>query len=327
MRRMTVVCLCSFFQAVAAVFPIQAGAEAFNPWNLDFGLETGQFTYKEPGIMSEEGLQLGPYAAYSRTFSQSFRAHAYVSLVGGDLDYEGGLQGVDPATGEMFVIPATASTPNTIFNLRFTGGYRIALGRGELTPFIGYGYRFLRNDLNQPLVLEGGEVYDDPRSGYWREQSYHYLPFGLFAAAPLGGGWQIEGTMELDYFLRGRNNSYNDYWMDYTFKQDSGSGYRFAVKFLSPVFFDRLRLTFEHFYERWDIDDSDRVIDGGYYLVEPANNSTQYGLRFGVRLEFSSFIHAYERPHERPPADEGPPAQFPEDGGPPAPPPLIMPAL
>lgn len=282
MKRSSLACVCSVLLATAVFSPSGAAASAggFAPWGVDLGLELGQFEYEEPGVMTEKGLQYGLYASYTHHFFENARVQLYASVVGGDLDYDGGLSGEDPDTGKRYTLPATGESPNAIFNGRLTGGYRFPVGPVRLTPFAGYGYRFLRNDLNQPLEVEGYGTFDDPRSGYWRDQTYHYLPLGLLVGAALPGGWEIEGTLEYDVFLGGSNHSYNDYGIDQTFTQSGGSGYRFAVKFLSPAFFERVRVSVEPFYEHWAVDDSD-IVEG---FLEPNNSNSTFGLRVGASL-------------------------------------------
>lgn len=289
MRRSTLVWPCVVLAVVTAVAPVAAAARSgdrnFEPWGVDLGLEVAQFKYEEPGAMTEQGPQAGLYTGYTHFFFGRLRAQVYASVVGGDLDYDGGVYVRDPDTSELYTLGATCTTPNVIFNGRVTGGYRFALGPLELTPYSGYGYRYLRNDLNQSINVESYGWVDSPESGYWRKQTYHYLPLGFVLGAPMGGDWRVEGTLEYDLFLRGRNHSYNDYGLDSTFTQTGGSGYRFALKTLSPVVASFARFTIEAFYERWEVDESDRVWESPTrYTLEPRNNSTLYGVRIGVSL-------------------------------------------
>ena len=282
MGQLRLVCLCSFLLATTLFPPPRAEAKDLVPWGFDIGHEIGQFKYDEPGVMKERGLQKGMFVSLSHHFFKNFRAQLYGSMIGGDLDYDGWLPWKD-STGNSIVVAASATSPNLIINGRIVGGYRLAFGSAELTPFTGYGYRWVQNYLGRPLELKGYGKYDDPLLGYWRDQTHHYLPLGLIVGAPIGG-WRIEGTLEYDVFLRGeyqRDYDHSDA-NDDTFTQRSGSGYRFAVKVLSRAFFNRLRVTIEPFYEHWQIDDSDPVIKGDSAIKLSKNNSTLYGLRIGI---------------------------------------------
>ncbi len=269
-----------FAAIFCAVLPLSAAAQVGIPSAIDIGLEVQNFEYNEPGVMSEEGTQYGVYGAYTGYFSGNIMAHAFLSYVGGDLDYDGGLQNL--VTGA--ITPTTATTPNTIFNFRLAAGYRFAMGGADITPYAGYGYRNLENEITDEVTLtdpiRGIEVTGEvPCAGYQRDQKYSYIPVGVQVA--FGTTWGVEAVGEYDYFLSGENHSYRpECGMDNTFDQDGGSGYRFSVKVISPPVLGNMRIVVEPFYEHWEVDDSNVV--GGF--LEPENDSTSTGIRIGGRF-------------------------------------------
>lgn len=265
-----------FAAIFCAVLPLSAAAQVGIPSAIDLGLEVENFEYNEPGVMSEEGTQYGVYGAYTGYFGGNIMAHAFLSYVGGDLDYDGGLQFLDGSGS----IATTATTPNTIFNFRLAAGYRIPMGGADITPYAGYGYRNLENEITDEVTIKAtGETGIVTCAGYQRDQKYSYIPIGVQLA--FGTTWGVEAVGEYDYFLSGENHSYRpECGMDNTFDQEDGSGYRFSVKVISPPVLGNMRIVVEPFYEHWEVDDSNVV---GNFL-EPENDSTSTGIRIGGRF-------------------------------------------
>lgn len=263
-----------FAAIFCAVLPLSAAAQVGIPSAIDIGLEVQNFEYNEPGVMNEEGTQYGVYGAYTGYFS-NIMAHAFLSYVGGDLDYDGGLQFADGSS-----IATTATSPNTIFNFRLAAGYRFPLGGVDLTPYAGFGYRSLENELTDELTIKAtGQSGIVPCAGYQRDQKYSYIPLGVQLA--FGTTWGVEAVGEYDFFLSGENHSYRpECGNDNTFDQEDGSGYRFSVRVISPPVIGSMRIVVEPFYEHWEVDDSNVV--GGF--LEPENDSTSTGIRIGGRF-------------------------------------------
>ena len=243
---------------------------------FDIGLEVENFEYNEPGVMSQDGTQYGIYGAYTGYFGGNIMAHIYSSYVGGDLDYDGGLQNVQ--TGQS--IATTATTPNTIFNFRLAAGYRFPTGGMDITPYVGFGYRNLENEITDELTIKAtGETGIATCAGYQRDQKYTYIPLGVQLA--FGSTWAFEAVGEYDFFLSGENHSYRpECGNDNTFDQEDGSGYRFSVKVISPPVIGSMRIVVEPFYEHWEVDDSD-VVNG---FLEPENDASSTGIRIGGRF-------------------------------------------
>lgn len=276
----------------AAVIALAPAPAALAGSEFDFGAVVESFEYRERqgDFMKETGLQAGVYAGYTHLFDLGIVGNVFLSYAGGDLDYDGGLQ-VQYPDGRSEDIPGTSQTPNTIFNFRISGGYRVDLAGLELVPFAGFGYRLLSNELGDTIDLEGyGPTYVSC-SGYTRDQSYLYAPLGLRGGIALGG-WSVEAVAEYDLFLAGRNRSHRaECGDDTTFNQETGMGYRASLLLVSPPIAGSWRLTVEPYYEHWEVDDSEIVEElvnvGGrletMYSLEPENDTTAIGVRIGAR--------------------------------------------
>jgi hypothetical protein len=273
-----------FAAIFCAVLPLSAAAQVGITSAFDLGIEVENFTYEEGDFMSEEGVQYGVYGAYTGYLMENIMAHVYGSYVGGDIDYDGGLQNV--VTGAN--IPTTGTTPNSIFNFRLAGGFRFAMGGADLIPYAGFGYRSLENEITDEATIKAtGQTLIAPCAGYQRDQTYSYIPVGVQLA--FGSEWGVEIVGEYDYFLSGENHSYRtECGRDNTYEQDGGSGYRASVRIISPPAIGSMRVTIEPFFESWDIDKSNEVRNAVGDLVfvswEPANTSETYGLRIGGRF-------------------------------------------
>lgn len=249
-----VVALC--LHAVCAV-PVAAAATG-----SELGVEWVSFHYSEPDSakMREDGSMVGVFATYSWAFDR-MALRAEVSYDWGTIDYDGWL--IDFETGEMMT-PIQLDTPNSVLNMRLTGGPRLKMGTGTatITPVTGLGFRFLLNDL-------------PGYGGYTREQTYWYVPVGVEASGRLGDGWGYVLRAEYDFFLSGSNDSGGDH-----FTQDTGYGLHVSVG-LSSAFAgpNPITVTLEPFFRYWNVDDSSVTPDGWF---EPANHCSEYGIKCSV---------------------------------------------
>lgn len=171
---------------------------------------------------------------------------------------------------------------------RALAGKDYYLGRDSMvTPYIGFGYRYLVDHGN-------GEQNGLDQFGYDRKSHYYYLPVGADVIIDLPHDWEIDPNVEYDVFLSGWQKSYlsnvgrftgfSD--PDIVNHQDHGFGVRAAVKFLKkgPV----VDYYVEPFIRYWSIEDSKlefAVIDGqAVFGGEPKNNTLEVGSRFGIQF-------------------------------------------
>jgi hypothetical protein len=174
-----------------------------------------------------------------------------------------------------------------VFEGRLTVGRALLLGAqggSRITPFLGYGYRRLYDEL-------GGRVTSTGALGYDRLSQYHYAPLGVEGLFFLGDRWSVRPTLEYDYFIAGSQDSYLSQTGlglgDLHNSQDSGYGVRASLLFGTII--GSLRMEFGPYLRYWKIDDSDIqpvvfsgvTVGGGF---EPANETYEAGL--AVKVNF-----------------------------------------
>lgn len=256
---------------------------------IDVGTEASSYRYNEPEFMRLKGYMWGIFGAITFRTSDNkhikkvsdifsgensinmFRLDAKFS--GGDLDYE------SDGTGK------TDDLRNYMFEIRGSAGYDIPVRTSSrITPYVGLGYRYLKDDSSGNTTTTGASHYD-------RESFYYYLPLGVEMQTKLNNGWLFEMTLEYDLFLFGTQKSHlGDVLAGYNTlvnDQDDGYGARGSVKLIKRS--DNFNLYIEPFVRYWNIEDSD--IDNLTYFgatigagLEPANNTTEYGVKMGLRF-------------------------------------------
>lgn len=242
--------------------------------SFGIGLETGYFDYKENGLMEEDGFMYGVVGSYSYHSDNKLMINTSLKYSFGELDYDG-----QTWSGT----PITADTDDWIVECRGLVGYDYVLnGRHLITLFTGIGYRYWNDDI-------------DTNGGYEREIQYWYSPIGVKTVSPLFDNWTWGLTAEYDLFWSGKVKSHlsdvlpglNDPKVD----QDFGDGYglRFSVRFEKELK-KNYALSIEPYIRYWDIDKSDTATlsyygtPSVYYVYEPENETTSYGLR--LNFEF-----------------------------------------
>lgn len=252
MRKIRLLAL--LLSGMTAAAPAAAGL--IEDVDLEAGIEIGHFHYREPSVMSQKGLQYGVYGSIAILAARPWEFELFMSLVGGDVEYDGAY---------MSGIPLKGDTGNAIFNFRALAGYEVTTGPVRLKPYSGLGYRYLVNDL------------DDLPGGYRRQQIYLYLPLGVDVSLPLGygGSWTIGLKSEFDWMFAGFHKT--DRGINREFDGQSGWGFRLTPYARWNVS-EKVALKLEVFGEYWKIGDSN--MDRGF--LEPENSSTYSGARFGV---------------------------------------------
>ena len=256
---------------------------------FDLGTEISHIRYAEPNFMKDKGYMYGVFGAVTyrtetaqqitswRDFFSGANPLNVFRLEGkfsyGTVDYE------SEGTGTLDDIPD--------YMLEFrglTGFDAFPIPALRLTPYIGFGYRYLNDD-------SGGETTSTGHFGYERESNYFYLPVGLEAFMKNKAGWGLGITVEYDVFLDGEQKSHlGDAVAGLnTVKNDQNSGYgiRGSLKLVKET--QKVSFYLEPFIRYWKIDDSEistvtysGVIVG--YGKEPENNSTEYGVKFGLQF-------------------------------------------
>ncbi|MEN6620617.1 MAG: autotransporter outer membrane beta-barrel domain-containing protein [Smithella sp.] len=234
-------------------------------WKI--GPELSYIEYKEPDVMKEKGFMYGIGGTYS--YHNEFMIKADAKLSYGQVDYQnsGTLDNIDDFMAE----------------IRAVGGYDFKLTESlVLTPFIGIGYRYLRDDSS-------GRMTSDGSWGYLRESNYFYSPIGVSLIKDFDKSWAAGLTIEYDFFWKGKQKSYlSDVSHAYSnLENDQTSGYGLRGSFFIKKITGRVSYSVEPFIVYWNIDKSDiqtityhGTIWG--YGWEPKNNSTEIGLKFNI---------------------------------------------
>ena len=253
--------------AVAGAAPAQAPPRRdllLTQPGWEIGGQVSSYHYEEPDIMKLEGERPGFVGAYTHTNPNRVYWRFDLRLSYGLLEYE------SVGTGTMDDVPD------------WIGEVRAVIGRDYpmsdsvvLSPYAGFGYRYLYNDLRG--YSSTGAV------GYRRYSHYFYLPVGVTARLRASDQWIIVPTAEYDVFLGGRQESkLSDTgigFSDATNRQDRGYGYRVSLMFETG------RWTFGPWLHYWSIEDSDVVPIGlGFGAMEPENWTREYGVELRYRF-------------------------------------------
>ena len=233
--------------------------------------EISYFRYKEPGLMKEEGFMYGinASAVYRAPVSKplfggpqdakSWMLRGDARFSWGEVEYEGSLQ----PSGLSYEID---DIKDTALEFRALIGYDFANEIARTTPYLGFGYRYLRDD---------GSC--DPY-GYERESNYLYMPFGFEIHFPSEDEWSLGTTIEYDLLLWGEQNSQIGWFYGTNYGtvenyQRTGNGFRASLRFEKNQ--PGVDFAIEPFVRLWWIANS----DGSCGWHEPKNRSSEVGLK------------------------------------------------
>jgi len=241
----------------------------------EFGTEISHIKYEEPGIMEDKGMMYGLSGSY--TFHDGIMFNGEARLSFGQVDYE------SSETGSIDNID------DYIFEIRGVLGYDFTVAETSsrtsiLSPYIGFGYRYLNDDSSGMTSTTGAR-------GYERESNYYYSPLGLWINT-IYEKWSFGLMIEYDIFWYGLQKSHlsdavagiNDVEND----QDEGYGLRGSFKIVRK--FMKRSLVIEPFVRYWNIEKSDvsPVTTTSGYIIgrgwEPDNESTEVGIKIAIRF-------------------------------------------
>ena len=260
---------------VAACFIFLGAMSSFadtaqeHTWEL--GTEISHITYEEPGVMEETGVMWGLLGSY--TYRKDLMLKVEGRLSYGEVDYDGELSDGTPYT--------ISGIEDSMFEFRGLAGYDFPMSTATIvTPYTGFGYRYLSDDPSF-----------DP-AGYGRESNYYYSPIGIETLTELDNGWSVGVAIEYDYFWEGTQESHlGDFLagldtLENT--QEEGYGVRGSMKFQKKS--GDVDYVIEPFIRYWDIEKSNVAVitySGtpiGLVGYEPANESTEFGVKFAARF-------------------------------------------
>jgi hypothetical protein len=263
--------LCS--GSIGSAYAYDTTREQETPHHWEVNAESYYHNYEEPGVMEQDGIFYGVGAAYEYAQKQRPWFRYEGRFAWGQVDY------TSPVSGTLDDIDD--------FTLETRGLLGYAFGVTQhisVTPFAGFGYRYL-NDDSQGRTTNTGAV------GYERESNYYYSPIGLQALVALNETWTVRSRGEYDFLWKGRQkNRFSEAiagLSDLENDQDEGYGLRGSLGVIRRG--EKMDVTVDGFVRYWDIEDSDlrpvnylgTTIGLGY---EPANETIETGAVIGLRF-------------------------------------------
>ena len=238
------------------------------PHFFEIGTELYDYSYKEPGVMENDGAMYGVNASY--TYRDRFMFRLKARTAWGEHDYTSANTG------------SASNIDDFAFEFRTLGGIDYSVNDLTITPYVGFGYRYLNDDSAGRITTTGA-------LGYERESNYYYSPIGIKAVHDFKNAWKFGATLEYDLFWSGEQKSHlGDAIPGFGTlinEQNDGWGTRFSLflKRESAVF----RFKVEGFFRYWKIDDSE-IYPIRYYNIqvgygwEPENETRETGLKLSI---------------------------------------------
>lgn len=260
-----------FFVLASCLFVLPAFAQTQLPLKthaFEVGAETYYMKYEEPGLMKNEGWMYGVIGSY--TYHNGVMARIEARLAKGEVDYS------STNTG------SADNMTDVAFETRGLLGYDFRHGSALITPYIGFGYRYLNDDSEGTVTTTGA-------LGYERESNYYYSPIGVEVLIPLTDRWYLGLAGEYDLFWSGKQKSKLSGAIsglsDLENDQDDGHGARASISFKKR--YDSLTLNLGAFFRYWWIDNSEVVprTQAGVlvgYDLEPENETYEAGVMISL---------------------------------------------
>lgn len=277
------------FRVIFAVTFLFMSSRLYAAGQWEFGSELSWFNYEEPNFMEEDGILYSFFGGYTHRTHENAKVGSLSEMFSNgnninvfEVDARVGFGNVD------YESVSTGSVDNVddfIFELRGVAGYDFPVAEdSRITPYIGFGYRYLNDD-------SAGKTTSTGASGYERESNYFYIPVGVEVATELENDWSLSASVEYDFFVTGKQESHlgdaiaglstieND--------QDDGFGVRGSVKVTKKM--EKFDVFIEPYVRYWKVDDSEVApITFSGVLVgfgqEPENNSVETGARIGFNF-------------------------------------------
>jgi hypothetical protein len=236
------------------------------------GFRSFDYRYEEEvrgqPFMSLTGSKSGIVVDHTRAFGKDLFWRVEGSYALGWLDYWS--NGTGTKSGER----------SEYLDVRATLGKDFPGHDMVFAPYAGLGYRQLRHDGREHSFANGHEYH-----GYRRVSDYAFVPLGAEWRIRAAGDTRLVFGAEWDFLLKGKQRSYytdGGADSDAINIQHSGRGTRLQARYEWP------RWSAGLYYQRWDIDDSDRSVyqDGGETFSgrEPRNTTTEIGLQVSMRF-------------------------------------------
>lgn len=234
----------------------------------EIGLTVSSYDYREPSNTSLKATKLGIDYSGAYVLNNDWFVRGDLRYANGKVDYSG--------SGTM------SNCPQWYYELRGIIGKDFDQGTYNLSPYFGFGYRYLFNDLRG--VTSTGDI------GYRRKSQYVYLPVGVTYRFKLESDTKLATTVEYDRLIKGQQMSYitdvTNLVSDQTNDQHKGYGIK------ASMYFEKNNWFFGPWFHYWNINQSDSTsatvtLLGVTYAAtfwEPKNKTTEAGLKLGIKF-------------------------------------------
>ncbi len=241
----------------------------------DLGIGMMHYRYSEPGLMHISGPMFSAYGSFGYVNSLfKFQTDLSYSTYVGVNRYDGGIQHED---GSITLSQTKSQDWYAATAAKF--GLTLFEQKERFFAYIGLGYRFLANDLQ-----DQGEV----KSSYRRYQGYLYLPVGLTGELALTPMFSLIGGLEYRILLFGHNHSMLTdihYDKNVFFRQHNGYGGRVSagMRFYMSA---KYSLKLLAYWDFWSLDKSSIALATSpagtrSRFIEPKNHTNEFGATLG----------------------------------------------
>jgi len=183
-----------FIAAIGGFLSLACSSAIAGSTSFGFGVEGFQDKYKEDDESITGTTNAGSLTGY---FSYQMTKRMFVSFDArgsyGTQDFSSPSTGSNP-TGNVSGIPQWE------FELRGRTGYSFPVWGGEMSPYIGLGFRYVMTQGKSYTTDQGAEDYDTGESQF-------YIPIGASYFHDFGGGWSVAPQAEADVMFYGTEDS------------------------------------------------------------------------------------------------------------------------
>lgn len=228
----------------------------------EIGAQGANYHYEEPDFAKLTGNRAGITGAYTYADERHLFSRLEGRISYGRLKYEG--------SGTMTDVPDWIAELRLVAGKDFLAGNRLAF-----SPYLGFGYRFLFDDLRG--YSDTGAV------GYRRYSNYLYAPIGATLRVRAAGDLVVAPNVEYDLFIHGTQISkLSDTGIaglgDVTNEQTQGYGYR------GYLMFEYGHLAFGPWLHYWKVKNSDVECTSLFCGLEPKNWTREWGAELRFRF-------------------------------------------
>lgn len=260
---------------------------------INFAVKGGYFQYREPGAdVDYSGAVTGIEGSYKKQLSKNYAIRVQSQYMQARTTYDGHVNNHQIAGGstitnnvEKYDISYDSDMWYSDSNIAM--GKRILKNNFQITPYIGIGYRYLKNPGKPEIAGD-----------YEREVTYLYLPLGVELKKDISKskGWGITGEIDIlvHGWVKAHTSEISEKCNDLEFNQSKGGALKISGFYHQHLFGQAVSVS--PFAELWVIGDSDTdalLYDGTRMMVqsadgelndyrEPYNVTMSLGLRISV---------------------------------------------